>query len=164
MKIRKQDLGVLFLYYIGYSWVRNCIFRLRRRPVTRFVTFHDISDESTLNFAAKLRFLRRYTNVVSLDEYFSGKVSWRKVNIVVTFDDGFQSWVSKAAPVLKELDIPAVFFMSSGFIGLSKTEEESFVRLRLKAKCATRGGLSERGRQTTSKGRFCDRRTHVYPR
>ena len=38
---------------------------------------------------------------------------------------------------------PATFFVSSGFIGLSKVEEEIFVRSRLKTDCQTTGGLTE---------------------
>lgn len=145
MTIRRQDRAVLLLYYLGYARVRNFLFRLHRKPVARFVTFHDIPCEAESNFRAKLRCLKRHTNVVSLDDYFAGRLSWEKVNVVVTFDDGYESWVSKAAPALRELQIPATFFMSSGFIGLSKVEGETFARSRLRTNCQTTGGLTEEG-------------------
>lgn len=141
--IRKQDLTVLLFYYLGYPWVRNFLFRLQRKPVTRFVSFHDIPDEAEADFRAKLRFMKQHTNVVSLDDYFAGRLCWEKVNVVVTFDDGYKSWILKAAPALRELDIPATLFVSSGFLGLSKPQEEEFIRSRLRTNRKTIGGLTE---------------------
>lgn len=145
MRIRKQDLAVLLLCYMGYPAVRNFLFRLQRKPVARFVTFHDIPDEAEANFRAKLRCLKQHTNVVSLDDYFAGKLCWNKVNVVVTFDDGYESWVSKAAPALHELQMPATFFISSGFVGLSNVEAEKFARSRLRTDCQITGCLTEEG-------------------
>ena len=95
------------------------------------------------NFRAKLRFVKRHTNAVSLDDYFAGRLSWKMVNVVITFDDGYKSWAHKAAPVLRELNLPATFFVSSGFLDLSKKNEDEFVRSRLKTDLKTTGGLTE---------------------
>ena len=46
---------------------------------------------------------------------------------MITFDDGYKSWVNDAIPVLNELGLPATFFISSGFIGLSKEAESKFI-------------------------------------
>lgn len=131
MLIRRQDLSVLLFYYLGYSRIRNLMFRLQRMPVARFITFHDIPPEAIGCFKANLYFLKRCTNVVSLDDYFSGRLSSDKINVVVTFDDGFKSWVTDAIPVLKELVLPATFFLSAGFVGLSKKNESEFIRSKL---------------------------------
>jgi len=144
MLIRKQDLSVLLFYYLGYSRIRNLILRLQHRPVARFVTFHDIIPEAEGCFTSNLHFLKKYTSVVSLDDFFSGRLSLKKVNVVITFDDGYKSWVSCAVPVLKELELPATFFVSSGFIGLSKEDETEFMRSKLSINLGTErttGGL-----------------------
>lgn len=129
--IRRQDLGVLFFYYLGYSRIRNWILRLRRKPVARFVAFHDILPEALNTFKAKIAFLKRHTHVISMDDYFSGRLSFIKVNVVITFDDGYQSWLTRAVPVLKEYGLSAIFFVTSDFIGLSKEEEDEFARTNL---------------------------------
>ena len=131
MSIRKQDLAVLLSYYLGYSGIRNVIFRLHHKPVARFVTFHDIIPESLERFKLNLYFLKKCTNAVSLDDFLSGRLSLEKVNVVITFDDGYKSWVSCAVPILKELRLPATFFVSSGFVGLSKEDGADFMRSRL---------------------------------
>jgi peptidoglycan/xylan/chitin deacetylase (PgdA/CDA1 family) len=129
--IRRQDISVLLFYYLGYSRIRNLVFRLRSKPVARFVMFHDLLPETISKFKANLKFLKQKTNVVSLDDFFEGRLSIKKFNVVITFDDGFKSWVSHAAPILKELGLPATFFVSSGFVGLSMEDETEFIRSNL---------------------------------
>lgn len=129
--IRRQDFSILIFYFLGYSKIRNATFRLQHKPRTRIVTFHDIPPESLGGFEANLLFLKRKTNVVSFADYFENKLSTKKINVVITFDDGYESWVSYALPVLQYLGLPATFFITSGFVGLSKTHEAEFMRQNL---------------------------------
>ena len=134
MHIRRQDFGVLFLYSLGYSRIRNLVLRLLKKPVARFVTFHDIPPEALRGFEANLRFLKRSMNVVSLDDFFAGRLISDKINVVITFDDGYRSWITYAVPILLELKLPATFFVSSGFVGLSKEYEADFLQSKLNTK------------------------------
>jgi peptidoglycan/xylan/chitin deacetylase (PgdA/CDA1 family) len=68
---------------------------------------------------------------VSIDDFFSGNLSPKKINVVITFDDGYKSWVTDSVPILKELELPATFFVSSGFVGLSKESEADFLQSKL---------------------------------
>lgn len=129
--IRKQDLSVLLFYSFGYSRFRHLALRLQHRPVASFVTFHDLPPEALGPFKDKLLILKRNTNVVSLDDFFHGRLNLKKINVVITFDDGYRSWVSHALPVLRELELPATFFITSGFVGLSKEKEAEFIRSKL---------------------------------
>ena len=131
MLIRRQDISVLVFCWLGYSKIRNRVLRLQHKPVSKFLTFHDILPEDAGCFEANMRFLKRSTNVVSLHDYFSGRLSLRKINVVITFDDGYKSWVTEALPVLKRLELPATFFVSSGFVGLSKEDEADFIQSKL---------------------------------
>jgi len=131
MAIHRQDISSLVFHYLGYSSVRNFIFRAVRKPVARFVMFHDLPMEALGCFEANLRFLKRSTNVVSLDDFISGRLSWEKTNVVITFDDGYKSWVTDAIPTLTKLELPATFFVSSGFVELSKEGETEFMRSKL---------------------------------
>lgn len=141
MIIRKQDLSVLTLYYLGYSRIRNLVFRMQDKPVTRFLTFHDLPAAVAGDFRKNLFYLRNTTNVVSLDDYFAGRLSPKKINAVITFDDGYKSWMSTAVPLLKELCMPATFFVSSGFLDLPAEEEANFIRNRLRTNLKTTGAL-----------------------
>jgi peptidoglycan/xylan/chitin deacetylase (PgdA/CDA1 family) len=142
MLLSKQDLCLLAFYYLGFSGTRNLVLRFLGKSVARFVTFHDIPNGADSSFEAALRFLKENTNVISLDDYFARKLSCKRINVVITFDDGYKSWISKAVPALKEHGLPATFFVSSGFLSLSKEEEAEFIRSRLKTCRKTTGGLS----------------------
>lgn len=146
MLIRRQDIGVLLFYYCGYSKIRNYSFYLRRKPVTRFVAFHDIEPSVVSNFESNINFLKRHTNVISFDDYISGRLSTEKINVVITFDDGFKSWITCAVPILRKLELSATFFISAGFVGLSKDDETAFIHSNLKLEQSshqrTTGGLT----------------------
>jgi peptidoglycan/xylan/chitin deacetylase (PgdA/CDA1 family) len=145
MLIRKQDLSVLLLYFVGFSRIRNWILRLQHKPVAVFVYFHDLPPEAIGCFRANLHFLKRDTNVISMEHFFSGRLSSDKLNVVITFDDGYKSWITDAVPILKEIGLPATFFVSSGFVGLSKEAESDFMRSKLLLKLSPEsmiGGLN----------------------
>ncbi|MFC2160401.1 polysaccharide deacetylase family protein [Acidobacteriota bacterium] len=145
MRLRGKSLGILLFYYLGFSRIRNLALRLKQKPVTRFVIFHDILPEEKIRFQSHLLFLKKCTNVVSLDDFFSGRLSTEKINVVITFDDGYKSWISVALPILLKLKLPATFFVSSGFVGLSKEKEAEFLKSKMFLKLGPRkisGGLS----------------------
>ena len=146
MTISRQDIGVLLFYILGYSRLRNFLLRVRRKPMTRFITFHDIEPSAVANFESNIVFLKQNLNVISFDDYMTGNLSTSKVNIVITFDDGFKSWVTHAVPILRKLSLPATFFISTGFVGLNKHETTSFLRSNLllneSYQLTSSGGLS----------------------
>ena len=144
--MRRQDILVTLLHCLGLSALRRCLMRSSREPVTRFITFHDIPDDASV-FEANLAFLRRRTHVVSFDDFIRGRLSTRRINVVITFDDGYHSWVTRALPALRRLRLPATFFVSSGFVGLAPSQQAAYVRSNLALPAGqARGvrGLSER--------------------
>jgi peptidoglycan/xylan/chitin deacetylase (PgdA/CDA1 family) len=143
--LRRQDLSVLLFHLLGYSKVRNHILRLQRVTASRFVTFHDLPPTFAGRFEANLCFLKEHANVVSLDDFFQGRLTTEKINVVITFDDGYKSWVSDAAPILIKLKLPATFFVASGFVGISNEEAIAFMRSKLRLlpeQSATTRGLT----------------------
>ncbi len=62
--LKGKGLGVLTFYYLGYSRIRNLFFRVKHKPVARFVGFHDILSDEVGCLKNNLNFLKRNTNVV----------------------------------------------------------------------------------------------------
>ncbi len=151
MLYSKQDMAVLLFYYLRFSTIRNIVLKRRHSAVSRFLVFHDVLPESITKFENKLRFLKHNTNVISLDDFFANRLCIERINIVITFDDGYKGWIDHALPVLKKLRLPASFFISSGFVGLQKHEEQKYTQNNLFVKLPPRiitGGLTYRNVRT----------------
>jgi peptidoglycan/xylan/chitin deacetylase (PgdA/CDA1 family) len=101
----------------------------RARPSLRAVLYHHIA--STLSslvdrlgvttapgvFEAHLRKLARDYEIVSLDTVLSGKLPRRAM--LLTFDDGYRSFVDSALPVLRQLGLPSVLFVTGASLDQS---------------------------------------------
>lgn len=70
-------------------------------------------------FRHHMMLISRYFHIVSLDEYLNKKkrngVSVSR-DIAITFDDGLRSSFEYASPILKELNIPATFFVTTSHL------------------------------------------------
>jgi peptidoglycan/xylan/chitin deacetylase (PgdA/CDA1 family) len=65
-------------------------------------------------FEDHLRKLTRDYDVVGLDDVLAGRLPRRP--LLITFDDGYRSVLDAAAPTLKRLGLPSVFFVSAAFV------------------------------------------------
>jgi peptidoglycan/xylan/chitin deacetylase (PgdA/CDA1 family) len=104
--------------------------------------FHDVLPGQASSFREKLEVIKEVANIVSLDDIFDGRLSLGKINIAITFDDGFRGWVDNACAVLRNLGMSATFFVSSGFVGLQKDDEHDFLRNNLRSNNKTTGSLA----------------------
>lgn len=73
---------------------------------------------SPQNFAAHLAVLRRHARPVSLESLCRAVNERRRLprSVVVSFDDGYLDNLTQAAPLLQRFDVPATFFIASGFL------------------------------------------------
>lgn len=71
-------------------------------------------------FYKQIDFLKKNCSILSMDEVVEIsmlKKTWPKNPVALTFDDGFKNNASIAAPILKNLDVPATFYICPGMIG-----------------------------------------------
>ena len=90
--------------------------------------YHSVSDSvmdpsrvtvSPEHFGEQMQVLRERFRPVGLSDYLERvrrREDLRNV-VVVTFDDGYANNLRIAAPILKDLDIPAVFYIATGYLG-----------------------------------------------
>jgi peptidoglycan/xylan/chitin deacetylase (PgdA/CDA1 family) len=98
----------------------NALFRFLHRGQVKVLLYHSISPTggpfnnavSPDDFRAHLQHLRSRYNVVGLDAEgrFTGHRTDR-VNVLITFDDGFVDNAHTAAVLLQDACLPAVFFL-----------------------------------------------------
>jgi peptidoglycan/xylan/chitin deacetylase (PgdA/CDA1 family) len=95
----------------------------------RALTFHEVADPA--RFAEFLDQLLAEYEVLSLQDWLTAP-SANRTQLTLTFDDGYASWHEFVAPLLEERGLPAVFFVSSGLVGLRGSEAREFARTRLR--------------------------------
>ena len=91
----------------------------RRQRCARIIMYHGIPEKHAAGFRAQMHYFVRNFRVISL-----GKMVWDLVKrgdpgppkIVLTFDDGLRNNLTVVYPVLRELSIPATFFVCPGLL------------------------------------------------
>ncbi|HWE25781.1 MAG TPA: polysaccharide deacetylase family protein, partial [Myxococcales bacterium] len=126
---------------LHYSGAQELIAGVQRRAVggvrVLIVSYHRVvgnlrleSERAlpTLNisrdtFRKHLSVLCETHEVVRLDdalEVLSGKRTARRDLAVITFDDGYRDVYDYAFPILREMKLPALSYVPSGFVGTQK--------------------------------------------
>ncbi len=135
MKHTIRDTIIVFFKYSGLALLYRAWMK-RGGPLVRVIAFHDVEDASW--FENVVQSLVRDMQVITPSDFVKGKFEKTRMNVLVTFDDGYASWVDVCAPILSRYGIKALFFVNSGLLSASKDEEaaDSFVRenLRVSAK------------------------------
>ena len=65
----------------------------------------------------QFRFMKKYFNVISVDDFFDQKFETSKFNIAITFDDGYKNNYRYAFPLIEKYQIPCSFYIT----GLNNT-------------------------------------------
>lgn len=101
-------------------------------PRVRALTYHRIGDEpqepfclTPDDFEAQMRFLSVHRLAVSLDDviaFVAGRRSLRDGACLVTIDDGCESTLTEALPILRRWGVPAIAFVTSSLVGLDVPE------------------------------------------
>jgi peptidoglycan/xylan/chitin deacetylase (PgdA/CDA1 family) len=81
----------------------------------RIVALHEIRPDQKDEFKQKLIWLRK-----------------NFPNVRLTFDDGFKCFYTVIFPVLRDLNFPATFFISSGALGLEGVNAHKFIKENLR--------------------------------
>jgi peptidoglycan/xylan/chitin deacetylase (PgdA/CDA1 family) len=114
--------------------------RMWARPVwadtVRILAYHRVLDEKSRGFAFdhelvsasralfrdQLRFVRDNFNVIGFEDLARAEDAgrpWPERGVVITFDDGYRDNYTHAYPILRELNLPATIFLTTGHIGRS---------------------------------------------
>lgn len=129
MKQMLRDACILFASIMGISALYR-VYRRTKGPLVRVIVFHDVLDREW--FVRILATLRAHYHVLTPDEYRMGNFDTTRINVLVTFDDGYTSWVETCLPVLSAYQVKGIFFLNSGLLDAKHEKTEAlFVRERL---------------------------------
>ncbi len=93
------------------------------QPLERILMYHGIDAVSSTEyntrfisqsaFEKQTRFFAENANCISLDSFFEGNFDKDKMNLALTFDDGYQNNLTRALPILEKYNLPASFFITA---------------------------------------------------
>ena len=101
--------------------------RLISRGSLRILAYHGVVENggtpdnfdgfqvSARIFRQQMEWAARYFRIVSLRHLLASE-TWPSAALAVTFDDGYANNARVAAPILRELGLPATFFVTTGFL------------------------------------------------
>jgi peptidoglycan/xylan/chitin deacetylase (PgdA/CDA1 family) len=103
---------------------------IRRQPRLLVLNYHRIGeiagnqlDDATFSATAdrlreQVRYLKRWFAVPSVDEVLDSldRGSFSNPTVLITFDDGYRDNYELAFPILRELGVPACFFVVTGLL------------------------------------------------
>jgi len=84
----------------------------------------DLISATPTSFEQQMNFVKANYTAISMTEFISSLESNKQLPknpILITFDDGFDDNYFNAYPILKKLDIPATFFVTTDYIGKQDT-------------------------------------------
>lgn len=125
-----RDLFIMIVSIIGLSFLYR-MYQKRKSPLVRIVVFHDVSDGPWFR-QILIAFHKRY-HVITPEDFIESRFHPSRINVLVTFDDGYSSWVDVCLPILEEVKIKALFFINSGLIEVSgeSVKRERYVKNQL---------------------------------
>ncbi|GAA4950900.1 polysaccharide deacetylase family protein [Actinoplanes utahensis] len=94
--------------------------RLPSSPGLYCPFYHDVPAEFARDLRRHLRTLQRIGPLVSWDtalRILSGETPLTGPVFCLSFDDAHSTWRDVAAPLLLEMKVPAMFFLTSGLVG-----------------------------------------------
>ena len=131
----KEEMGICFWVERFVSLLLARGLKIIRRRYPTILVYHDVvanSDKMRIehdsvlleDFERQMKFLRENSfkplplqKAISLIE--SGEEIPEK-SVIITFDDGYKSTSTVAAPILRKYEIPATVFVVTGFVGQEK--------------------------------------------
>jgi peptidoglycan/xylan/chitin deacetylase (PgdA/CDA1 family) len=135
VKALLRDALIVAVAATGLPFARLALLK-RRGPVVRVLTVHDLGDGDERRLDGMLRFLRGRFTLISPEDLDAGRLDGRRVNVLLTFDDGYASWRTKARPVLERHGVRPIFFLCSGFLDTAgdQTREAAYCSERLRVR------------------------------
>ncbi len=125
-----RDIFITIVSLLGLVFVYRA--RLQKEgPLLRVLVFHDVHDADW--FKESVTYIQKHYHVITPEDFLQKNFETNRTSVLVTFDDGYASWVDVCLPILAEQKIRALFFINSGLIDTfdDARAQEQYVRERL---------------------------------
>jgi len=123
----------LAMYFGGLVWLIRTFRKLLGLQRACIVLYHRVNDEcddvlttSLERFAQHITLLKRFYEIIDSSELVRRLQTGEKLSgraVVVHFDDCYRDVFTAAFPLMQQAGLPATVFVSTGFVGTSRTFE-----------------------------------------
>lgn len=113
----KKTVREVFSKFVFYTGLFR-LFRFLKKNEVVILNYHNIQGN---DFERHIVELLKHYKIISLEECVDCLKGRNDIEygIVITFDDGYESFYSDIFPLLKEYKIPAAVFLATNFVGSS---------------------------------------------
>lgn len=113
-----RDCSIGLFSILGISFLYRTKER-RYHPLVRVIAFHDVPDGEW--FESIISTLVTEFSVRTPAEFHARTFDAEKINVLLTFDDGYRSWIQVCLPILKKYGLTGIFFINSGLLDAVET-------------------------------------------
>lgn len=109
-RVKKDHAAIILLYH---RLVDN-------HATSKFIYKGEVVHHNILDFKKEMSYIRKWFKVISLDELTTNlrnKKAFESPSIAITFDDGYNDNYALGYPILKELNLPATIYLTTGLTG-----------------------------------------------
>lgn len=120
----KHLIKIQNLILLIYNFL-NFLFDFKKNKI-RVLVYHHIEKDNHNLFLRQLYYLKKQWKFITpkqFEEHISGKINLLGKNILLTFDDGFDSNLIIAKKILKKFNIKSIFFIPSDFVNIKSIKE-----------------------------------------
>ncbi|MGE5410139.1 MAG: polysaccharide deacetylase family protein [Clostridiales bacterium] len=124
MRYRKLKIIISLFFWILMRLKRFVLHCFGKKEAGKCVAvyYHSVLDHEKKEFKKQMHYLVQLAEPLQAGAKMDLKAE--KNYVIITFDDGFQSFLRNALPVLQDLKIPCAVFFPTLFIGMSPDWEE----------------------------------------
>jgi len=121
MKIKHamRDSSIFFVSICGVAWLYRALMR-KRGPLVRIIAFHDVAD--SVWFETIIATLHREFHIITPAQFHAQEFVSERINILLTFDDGYKTWIDTVAPILEKYKLKGLFFINSGLLNCASDQ------------------------------------------
>jgi len=127
---RVRDILIFLITILGIArmyrkWVK------KNDPLVRVLVFHDVHDREW--FELMIETLTKHYHVITPEDFHAKHFHPSRINVLITFDDGYASWETAVQSVFKENELRGLFFINSALMDVAHNGEwaECFMREQL---------------------------------
>ena len=144
--------------WLGISYLYRA---MQPRPLVRVIAFHDINNHEW--FHQLITELHDHYHIISPADFEAEIFSNERINVLLTFDDGYQSWVNVGLPILEKYNIKALFFVSTGLTASADDPVASASFMKERLLISPKAPLTEAGIQAlAAAGHTVGAHTHMH--